>query len=271
MGDYTNIRNLISSMISRSNENTEYHRKYLEEHPLDAWKLEVEDESTPALIELESTFPNISFSRDDLWELSGYDFRISKNKNTIFKIESAITSQRYGGRTVDSSERKKLAEAQENTQALEDESSKAFSTFFQICEALNNPENQESSTFDIEEVFGMIYDYGFQLQSKNPILKKYYQRYKAYKDQEKETTTLLENNVDLKQQLDVVNKSNDNFKNENDTLNQKVTSLQSMLSKTLDFCTYVRNSRLGKVFFRNKIKELPVPDNSEQDDFELDI
>ena len=38
-----------------------------------------------------------------------------------------------------------------------------------------------------------------------------------------------------------------------------------MLSKTLDFCNTVRNSRFGKFFFRKKIKELPALDSAERE------
>ncbi len=38
-----------------------------------------------------------------------------------------------------------------------------------------------------------------------------------------------------------------------------------MLSKTLDFCNTVRNSRFGKFFFRKQIKELPAPDDDKSE------
>lgn len=119
-------------------------------------------------------------------------------------------------------------------------------------------------SFDIEEIFSNIYDCGFELSAKNPLIEKYYQRYKQYRESEKENVSLSEKNEDLKQQLSDTKKDNDNLSNENNTLKQKVSSLQNMLKKTLEFCNHVKDSRFGRFFFRNKIKELPEPNNSEK-------
>lgn len=88
---------------------------------------------------------------------------------------------------------------------------------------------------------------------------------KAYRESQEENVKLSEQNESLTQQVDRANEDNNNLCTENENLKQKVTGLQKMLSKTLDFCNTVRNSRFGKIFFRKKIKELPTPDSTEKE------
>lgn len=52
---------------------------------------------------------------------------------------------------------------------------------------------------------------------------------------------------------------------ENIELKKQVNVLQKMLSKTLNFCNHVRNSRFGSLFFKKQIKELPAPDNDKSE------
>lgn len=47
---------------------------------------------------------------------------------------------------------------------------------------------------------------------------------------------------------------------ENEVLKENNRRLQSMLGRTLDFATTVRNSKFAKIFFRKKLKTLPEPD-----------
>lgn len=51
-----------------------------------------------------------------------------------------------------------------------------------------------------------------------------------------------------------------NKNGENADLKEKNEKLQAMLKRTLEFAETIRNSRVGKFFFRKKIKELPEPE-----------
>ena len=94
------------------------------------------------------------------------------------------------------------------------------------------------------------------------MLKGYCESYLKYKKQKDENQKIVEKNNKLNEQVTGLQNENSGLQKENEELKQKVNVLQKMLSRTLDFCNRVRNSRVGKVFFRKDIKELPGVEDS---------
>lgn len=223
----------------------------------------------PALEKLIAKFPNLSFSKKDLLKLRNFATRKADNDIEIDRLADHAYGHSFYeayGHMITEDEKKRREEAINNKPNIDEDYLKAFSTFFTVCENLNDSGIIENSSFNIEEeAFSRIYDYDFELSPKNPMLKNYYQRYKAYRENKKGNAKLLEQNESLTQQVDKANEDNNNLRIENENLKQKVTGLQKMLSKTLDFCNTVRNSRFGKFFFRKKMKELPTLDSTEKE------
>lgn len=277
---YKDVISLIESYNGAIDSNRKYYHAEMDRHPADYVKISAESnlEDDMVLVSrlsaLRDLFPNIEFSQDDIELLSGYYSRKQNNFHIINKTKLDIRSQEwYGGRTVSKEERKRMYEAEEKQPKLEEQYTAAYTGFFDICEKLSNPEILENPEYDFEgEIFSQIYEQGFSIRPKNPILKKYYESYRTRRDKEKENEGLSEKNSTLSEQIEQVNQENMQLRNDNDKLNndnnelkQKNSKLQSMLAKTLKFCDYVRESRFGKFFFRKKIKELPPPQSMEEE------
>lgn len=166
-----------------------------------------------------------------------------------------------------------MYDAEEKQPKLEEQYTEAYTGFFDVCEKLSNPDILDNPEYDFEgEIFSTIYEQGFRLRPQNPILRKYYETYKARRDKEKENESLSEEKTTLSEKVEQVNaentqlkEDNDKLKTENTELKQKNSRLQSMLAKTLKFCDYVRESRFGRFFFRKRIKELPEPQSMEEE------
>ena len=223
----------------------------------------------PALEKLMERFPNLSFSKGDLFKLRNFAGRKEKNDLEIYELLDYAYGYSFyerKGHRMTKGEKERQEKARHDEPSINKNYVKAFSTFFSVCENLNDSKILENPEFNIEnEVFSRIYDYNFELSPKNPMLKNYYQTYKAYRKSQEENKKLSEQNKSLTQQVDEANEHNSNLGIENENLEKKFKELQKMLSKTLDFCNTVRNSRFGKFFFRKKIKELPALDSAERE------
>lgn len=100
------------------------------------------------------------------------------------------------------------------------------------------------------------------LQSeKNQILNQTEEKNNCITSQNKKIEKLLNEKQDLEKQLINSNEKYNNINTENIQLKEQVNVLQKMLSKTLNFCNCVKNSRFGRLFFKKQIKELPAPNN----------
>lgn len=182
-------------------------------------------------------------------------------------IKQKLNIEWYGYRSaVSNGDIKRMNDAEEKQPELENKYTNAYTSFFEVCEKLSNPEVLENPEFDFEsEIFSKMYEQGFCLRPQNPILKKYYETYKTARNKEKENKNLSKKNSTLSEQVEQLNQENTELKNDNNELKQKNSKLQSMLAKTLQFCDYVRESKFGKFFFRKKIKELPEPQSIEEE------
>ena len=277
---YKDVISLIESYNGVIDSNRADYRRELDRHPADFVKISNESnrEDDMALYSrlsaLRELFPNVEFSKSDIELLSGYYSRKQDNFSIINRTKLNIRSQElYGGRTVSKEERKRMYDAEEKQPNLEEQYTEAYTGFFDVCEKLSNPEILDNPEYDFEgEIFSTIYEQGFRLRPQNPILRKYYETYKARRDKEKENESLSEEKSTLSEQVEQANaentqlkEDNDKLKSENTELKQKNSRLQSMLAKTLKFCDYVRESRFGRFFFRKKIKELPPSQSMEEE------
>lgn len=277
---YKDVISLIESYNGVIDSNRESYRAEMDRHPADFVRIgnESNREDDMALHSrlsaLRELFPNIQFSKNDIELLSGYYSRKQDNFSIINRTKLNIRSQEwYGGRTVSKEERKRMYDAEEKQPKLEEEYTEAYTGFFDVCEKLSNPEILDNPEYDFEgEIFSTIYEQGFSIRPQNPILRKYYETYKARRDKEKENESLLGENSTLSEQVEQANQENTQLKEDNDKLKsdnaelkQRNSKLQSMLAKTLKFCDYVRESRFGRFFFRKRIKELPEPQSMEEE------
>lgn len=96
---------------------------------------------------------------------------------------------------------------------------------------------------------------------KTQILNQTEERNNFITSQNEKIKKLLNEKQDLEKQLFNSNEKYNNINTENIQLKEQVNVLQKMLSKTLDFCNHVKNSRFGRFFFKKQIKELPAPNN----------
>lgn len=78
-------------------------------------------------------------------------------------------------------------------------------------------------------------------------------------------TELVSEKYDLEGKLYNSNNEYESIQNENIKLKEMVAGLQEKLSKTLDFCESVKNSMIGKNFFKNQIKELSSLDEDKSE------
>lgn len=218
---------------------------------------------------LQKTFPNVSFSKEDLAMTLRKIY--TKKHNNDFIIED-LGDNHYGhsfyethghNRTPD--EAKKYNAAKDNKEKIDAEYTNAFSGFFKACEILNGDKPEDS--YDIEEdAFEPMYKYGFKMRPKNAMLNKYYETYEKLNDEKKNSTELAEKNKSLQQQVEEKTTENTELAQTNTELTEKVSKLQKMLSKTLQFCNKVKESRFARFFFRKQIKALPSPEIENEDE-----
>jgi hypothetical protein len=71
----------------------------------------------------------------------------------------------------------------------------------------------------------------------------------------------------MKNRLDTLKKKYEEMEEKNATLIKEKETLQSMLKTALSVCEKIKNSRIGKIFFRGDLKQLPRP----SDDHEKEI
>lgn len=92
-------------------------------------------------------------------------------------------------------------------------------------------------------------------------------RRKTEKSQTEKIASLTEEVSSLQEENEKLNEENRNLKEENGKQKTQIEKLQSMLGKTLDFAGKVRDSVVGKFFFKKQLQELdknekalPVPE-----------
>ncbi len=278
---YEEVIRFIRTYNESINSNRKYYNEELNRHPADFIKIGNESEREDdmaldlCLTPLKNLFPNVVFTKHDIESLSQCYVNKEENYKIITSTKFAIDSHRYyGGRSVSEQEIEKMKEAESKKAQLEKQYNDTYASFFEICEKLNDSEALENPDYDIEEeIFNKIYEQGFKLRPKNTILKKYYETYKTSRDKAEENEILTEKNSELSEKVEQtieenkqLRNDNDKLKNDNSELIQKNSKLQRMLTKTLEFCNYVRESRFGKFFFRKKIKELPEPQSIDEEE-----
>lgn len=216
----------------------------------------------PAIEKLKEKFPNVSFSVEGLMKLTEFFKKKEKNDNIIYDLSDS----KYGVSFYDShghmkteEEEAKYREAVTKKDEIDGEYAMACEAFFKACETLNNTDKPSSIE---EDAFEPIYKYGFTLRPKDTMLKGYCESYLKFRGKQDENQEIVEERKQLNEKITDLQKENSGLQRENGELKQKVNILQKMLSRTLAFCERVRNSRVGKLFFRKDIKELPSADES---------
>lgn len=222
----------------------------------------------PAYDKLKEKFPNVTFSKEDLLKLRNYSKIKENNDQNIYDLEDS----KYGysfyqlhGHMKTKEENAQYNESKKNKADIDEEYNKAFTTFFHLCESLNAPKENNSINME-KDIFEPLYEYDFNLRPQDTITKNYYETYKKYRQEKEEKENLSQSNQDLYRQIDDVKNENVKIKQENTVLKDRNTVLQKMLSKTIEFCNHVKNSRFGKFFFKKQIKSLPEA-NIKIDDF----
>lgn len=249
-------------------------QELLEKHSEGVMKSE--DQHNNALQELSdsftNTFPNIIFSPSDFVLLCQHHNNLTTNNSAHFDAytkfvfgESAAHPLHYVSHDTET----ELARTKTAAPKLKEAYNNALSAFFYSCEKLNDPATMQDQTFDLEnEVFRKIYEQGFALKAKNPILSAYYETYKRCREKEKENKT-LETTVAAKdaelakaaQTIGALRQESSLLSKSFLKLSQTTRRLQGLLKSTLAFCEHVKHSRFGKFFFRKQLKLLPKETN----------
>lgn len=209
--------------------------------------------------EIQKAFPNVSFKKSDFFTLQEYWKAKDKNDKTI--LDLADSSYGYSFyETHGHRKTKKEAEQYNNAKAKKEElDSKwenAISSFFNTCEILNG--DKDLNSCDIEkDAFQPICDYKLKLRPKNPLYNNYFNTFEKYNEAKSNNEKLLHSNINIERKLNEQIATNKELSLTNTSLEKKVSTLQKMLSKTLEFCNHVKESRFGKFFFRKQIKALP--------------
>lgn len=183
---------------------------------------------------------------------SEVNFNVSDQQymNDLWKRQQEIKRILTGKRDIKEDEEYRKLE-------VEDEDiNNVFNAFKNTYEFLNKPDK----TDNIEDIFNLIYKYGFSLRPKDPILNGYLESYLQCKRLEEETQEANKKIGELSSEVDELQEKNKNLEERNNNLDKEIGVLQRMLLKTLDFCNRVRNSIWGHLFFRKDIKELPGGD-----------
>ena len=209
--------------------------------------------------ELKKTFPNVSFEKSDFFTLQKFWTNKSNNDKTIFDLEDSSYGYSFyetHGHRKTAEETKQYNKAKEDKENLDSKWENAIFSFFNTCEILNG--NKDLNSCDIEkDAFQTILDYNLKLRPKNPLYNSYFNTFEKYNEAKSNNEKLLLSNRDLNHKLDEEINKNKNLNETKSSLEKKVSSLQKMLSKTLEFCNHVKESRFGKFFFRKQIKALP--------------
>ena len=209
--------------------------------------------------ELKKAFPNVSFDKKDFFTLQKFWNAKDKNDKTIYNLEDSS----YGYSFYETHGHKKTKEESEQYDTAKSKKDEvdtkwenAISSFFNTCEILNG--DKDLNSCDIEkDAFQTICDYNLELRPKNPLYNNYFNTFKKYNEAKSNNEKLIHSNMNLERKLNVEKDKNTELTQTNASLETKVSKLQKMLSKTLEFCNHVRESKFGKFFFRKQIKALP--------------
>ncbi|MBR3674018.1 MAG: hypothetical protein IKN65_07085 [Clostridia bacterium] len=225
-----------------------------------------DDYNCPGYEELKKMFPNVSFKKEDLFKLQKIWNEKDKNDNTIYNLEDF----KYGHSFYESHGHSKTKEEDEqynNAKAkkgeLDSKWDNAINSFFTTCEILNG--DRDLNSCDIEkDAFQPICDYKLELRPKNPFYSNYFNTYQKYNEAKSNNEKLIHSNMVIERKLnEKVNENkeltiaNQELTQENTTLKANVSKLRKMLDKTLEFCNKVKESKLGRLFFRKHLKALP--------------
>lgn len=234
---YEDVIRSIRNFNGTIDSNKKYYNEELNRHPADFIKIgnESEREENMALdsclIPLKNLFPNIDFSKRDIELLSQCYVNKERNSQLITKTKFDIESHRYhGGRTVSEEEIEMMRKAEGQKTELENKYTDTYTSFFEICEKLNDSDVLENPDYDFEgEIFSKMYEQDFRLRPKNLILKKYYETYKVGRDKTKENQVLTEKNSKLSEKVEQTNEENKQLRNDNDKLKSDNNELKQKI------------------------------------------
>lgn len=105
-----------------------------------------------------------------------------------------------------------------------------------------------------------------ELENKNnELINNIAEKDKMITEKELKIQELNIENSNLKNLSSDINEKYNDKEIENQELKNRISVLQNMLSATLKFCDNVKNSKFGKFFFRKQLKELPEPNNDQNE------
>lgn len=202
-------------------------------------------------------FPGVRFQVSDINSLITLCQPKEKINRNIYNHEHPVA---YGQKSYYSTS-EEYEKDKERQATVNDEYQQAFDAYVGMVEKLSDEEQINSPSYDIEqEVFQPIYTYSFGLRPRNKILRNFYETYADKEDKSKRVTELEEDNTKLQETNTSLEEQNNSLQTENVELTNKVSRLQKMLQKTIQFCDTVKRSRFGRFFFGKQIKALPAPE-----------
>lgn len=227
----------------------------------------MDDYKCTDLEDLNKIFPNVSVSIKDLLRLSDLETEKHKNDLTIEDLQDSAYGYSFyerHGHSITKEEKAEYESAKRIKAKIDNNYTKSVSTFLEVCETLNDSDEMKDKDFNIEDLFEKMYEYKLDTRPKDTILRNYYERYKSFREKEKENKKLKEENTNLSENSNVLEEKNTNLNSENNELKIKNEKLTKLLSKTLAFCENVKNSRFGRFFFKKQIKALSEPNNDKE-------
>ena len=90
-------------------------------------------------------------------------------------------------------------------------------------------------------------------------------RQKTVSEYEEEYDRLMSLNSKIQNDIDIERKYIESEQAKHEILSQRVSRLQQMLKRTLEFCESIKRSPIGKVFFRDEARQLPSKREIERD------
>lgn len=225
-----------------------------------------DDYNCPGYEELKKMFPNVSFKKEDLFKLQKIWNEKDKNDTIIYDLADS----KYGhsfyeshGHIKTGEESEQYHDAKAQKANLDTKWDKAINSFFTTCEILNGDKDLNSCNIE-QDAFQPICDYKLELRPKNPLYSNYFNTYQKYNEAKSNNEKLIHSNMVIERKLNEKVNENQELKQENQELKQEntalktnVSKLRKMLDKTLEFCNKVKESRLGRFFFRKQLKALP--------------
>ncbi len=165
-------------------------------------------------------------------------------------------------------EKQAYQNAKKRIEQLNPEVDEALATLQNVCDLLNNSEQFTNPEFDLDNnVCEKMYKYGFTItNSACPLFERYYNQYVTLQNEKAKKTKLETEYISLNEELEKKNQELEKNGKELTKVSEQNKKNQKMLNKLLIFADKVRNSKIGSLFFKKAIKQLPERTEIEQDE-----